>query len=214
MSATGRTETIEQSSESGGELPLVPFGSTALGYFNSCAKLRPRRGPRMDVAYSAGVERRRKRRWRLHLPERLPDLRGKWLVLYSVVWAIVLPLAIFGSIRSTYISAGYWANPAWLPHGFGTESLPDGLKISAVTSTDAERAGLRAEDRIVAINGWKVPRSSAAGALARTHMGKTEGARTTLTLLAQGQPTRDVRVTYSRRHFEEPFIRARVSNPL
>ena len=27
--------------------------------------------------------------WRLRLPERLPDLKGKWLTLYTIVWAIM-----------------------------------------------------------------------------------------------------------------------------
>ena len=166
----------------------------------------------MDVAYSGGVESEQKRRWWLRFPDRLPDLTGKWLTFYTVIWAIVLPLAIIGPVRTTYISAGYYAKPAWLPHGFGVKTLSDGLKISSVTSADAERAGVRAGDRIVAIDGWNVPHSSAAGAIARTHMIKSEGSSTIFTLAAPGRPPRDVRLTYTRRHFEEPFTRAALSS--
>jgi hypothetical protein len=41
------------------------------------------------------------RHWRLKLPERLPHLTGRWLVLYSVAWAILAAIAVVGALAGT-----------------------------------------------------------------------------------------------------------------
>lgn len=72
----------------------------ALGAPRSCCKLAWGVA-RMDAATTSAKLRRRK--WQLRLPERLPDLKGKWLTLYTIAWAIVLPLSVIGATRGAYI---------------------------------------------------------------------------------------------------------------
>ena len=124
--------------------------------------------------------------WRLRLPERLPDLKGQWLITYAIIWAIMLALAIVGPIRSQYVLSGNYAKPAWQPYGFATASPSGAIQVLAVFSDEALRAGVRPGDRIIAIDGWKVPTSAAALALARDHASKSEGSTTIFTLEAPG----------------------------
>jgi hypothetical protein len=161
----------------------------------------------MDVASASAEFARPKRRW-LRLPERLPDLKGKWLTLYSIVWAIMLPLAIVGPVRSAYVLSGWMAKPAWLPYGIGINTLPDRVQIGAVSSDEARRAGVRPGDRIIAIDGWTMPTSSSAHSLARAHAVKAQGASTVFALATPGEAPRDVRLTFTQRHFEEFFTQA------
>ena len=91
----------------------------------------------MDVAYSSAIETKTRRRW--GLPDHLPDLRGKWLTLYTIVWAIMLALAIVGPIWGQYQLSGYYQKPAWLPYGFAVSSS-SGIQIVAVSSGEAQQA--------------------------------------------------------------------------
>src|SRR5262245_34091061 len=111
------------------------------------------------------------RKWRLRLPERLPDLKGRWLTLYSVVWAILLPLALIGAARGTYMIVT--VPPMWTPYGFATSEDPRGIHVDAVVSPDAHAAGLKAGDYIVGVDGWTVPKL-AARASARPHVLKPD----------------------------------------
>src|SRR5690349_10603381 len=108
----------------------------------------------MDVAYSSATETKARRRW--GLPDHLPDLRGRWLTLYTIAWVILLALAIVGPIWGQYQLSGYYQKPAWLPYGFAVSSS-SGIQIVAVSSGEAQQAGVRAGDRIIAIDGWKLP---------------------------------------------------------
>ena len=42
--------------------------------------------------------------WRLRLPQRLPNLKGRWLTLYTIIWAAILPAALAGAAHGTYVS--------------------------------------------------------------------------------------------------------------
>lgn len=121
----------------------------------------------------------------------------------------MLALAIVGTIRTQYQLSGFYENPAWQPYGFAMSSNA-GIQVAAVSSDEAKQAGVRAGDRIVAIDGWKLP-PSASNALARPHAVKPEGSRTTFTLAAPGKAPRDVRLTFERRHFEDFFASAGLS---
>src|SRR3569833_37597 len=86
------------------------------------------------------------RRWRLRLPERLPNLTGKGLIAYTIIWAILLPLSLIAAARGSYISL---TTPTmWTPYGFSTTDHPEGLRIDAVTSPQVSRLGVRAGDFI------------------------------------------------------------------
>jgi hypothetical protein len=119
------------------------------------------------------------RRWKLRLPERLPNLKGNWLTAYTILWAVLLPLSIIGAGRAAYIVV---TTPTmWSPYGFATAEDSQGLYVSAVFTPEVRGAGLERMDRIVAVDGWRVPRP-AARAAAREHVVKPDGASTIFTL--------------------------------
>src|SRR4051794_36490431 len=109
----------------------------------------------MDVALGSVEIATPGRRW-LRLPERLPDLKGKWLTLYTIIWAIMLPLAVIGAGSGAYIVL---TTPTmWTPYGFSTTEDSEGLHVDSITSAAARAAGLKAGDYVVAVDGWRVPR--------------------------------------------------------
>jgi hypothetical protein len=119
------------------------------------------------------------RRWRLRLPERLPDLNGKWLTLYTIVWAIVLPLSIVGTAWGC--SRLLTTPTMWSPYGFATLGTSEGIYVSSVFSDAARATELEAGDYVVAIDGWPVP-TTASRAAARTRVVKPDGSMTTFTI--------------------------------
>ena len=72
------------------------------------------------------------RRLRFRLPERLPDLKGQWLTLYTMVWAILLPISIAGGV----LGAGpFFAMPAmFTPYGIATEETARGVEVTSVVA--------------------------------------------------------------------------------
>lgn len=143
--------------------------------------------------------------WRQKLPERLPDLSGKSLALYTVVWAIMLPLAIIGPVRGSYQVYGYLSKPAWIPYGVQLQGGSDDARVPAALTDEARRAGVRPGDRIVAIDDWKIPSTAAAIEDARVHLIKPEGATTVFALVGADGTARRVQLTYSYRHIEEVY---------
>lgn len=133
------------------------------------------------------------RRWRLRLPERLPDLKGRWLRLYTIIWAIMLPLAMFGAVRGTYIVLTI--PPMWSPYGLGTVEDTQGLRVYTVNPAPRAK-GIEVGDYVVAIDGWTVP-DFAPRAAAKTHVVKPDGTGTTFTIRKPNGERREVRLTYS-----------------
>ncbi len=145
------------------------------------------------------------RRWRLRLPERLPDLKGIWLTLYTIVWAIMLPLALMGAVLGT--SIGLRTPTMWTPYGIATSDSPSGLPIDAVPGDEARAAGLRPGDTVIAVDGWEIPRSAGRSA-AREHVVKPDGETTNFTVRKANGQIVDVRLTRSIAIEEESFRRA------
>jgi hypothetical protein len=145
------------------------------------------------------------RRWRWPLLEQLPDLKGRWLTFYTILWAIMLPLAIIGPVHGAYLFYGWHMKPAWIPYGLAIRDDPRAVRLAAVASADVTRAGAHAGERIVAIDGWRLPASSAASTMARDHLIKREGASTDFTLMSARGTEHDVRLTFSRRHIDERY---------
>ena len=145
--------------------------------------------------------------WRLRLPDRLPDLKGAWLTAYMIVWAIVFAIATVGPIRSQYLLSGYFAHPAWQAYGIVTTVSTDGIVIVAVSSDEARLSGVRAGDQIIRIDGWKVPASGGGSALVRNRVVKPDGSRTDFTIASRAEAPKNVRLTFSRKHFEELYAR-------
>ncbi len=142
--------------------------------------------------------------WRLRLPERLPDLKGPWLTLYTILWAIMLPIALIGAGRGTYISL--ITVPMWSPYGIATSDTPEGVQISSVMTAEARARGIRAGDYVVAIDGWTLP-SIGARAAARSRVIKPDGSTTEFRIRQPDGKTFDVRLVrdmaYDRQRFRE-----------
>ena len=148
------------------------------------------------------------RRWRLHLPERLPDPKGWWLTAYTIVWAVLLVVAIVGPVRTVYSLSQNYAHPAWQPYGIATGNYAGGIEVAAVLSSEALGAGIRPGDRITEIDGWKVPAGAAALTVARARITKPEGSQTRFTFAAPGEPPHEARLTFTQKHFEDVYTRA------
>lgn len=135
------------------------------------------------------------RRWRLRLPARLPDLKGKWLTLYTIIWAIALPLALAGAAIGTY--AAMTAPSTWLPYGFATSQDANGIRVDALPSPAVKVAGMKVGDHVIAVDGWAVPRTDPRAA-ARPHVVKPEGSFTSFTLRRANGEVYKVRLVRSR----------------
>ena len=151
------------------------------------------------------------RRWRLRLPERLPNLKGKWLTVYVVVWAILVPLALIGAARGTYVILD--TQPMWTPYGLSTTEDSNGLHVDSVFSRRALAAGLRAGDYVVAVDGWVVPRV-AGRAAARPHVLKPDGASTRFSIRRPGGQRFDVTLVRSSSADRQRFRDAGISWPV
>ena len=132
------------------------------------------------------------RRWKLRLPERLPDLRGRWLTVYSLVWAVALTIAVLAPVRGALYNY-YWLRHAeWRPHGLVTGQNDQAVIVKGVFG-EARRAGLRPGDRIIAVDGWPIGNGSDGEHLYRLLEG--EGATATLTLRSPGGSDHTVALT-------------------
>src|SRR6185437_9278535 len=61
------------------------------------------------------------RRWRLRLPERLPELKGAWLTAYSLLWMALLVIALVGSIGGAALLSARAADGAYPWAAFGLD---------------------------------------------------------------------------------------------
>jgi len=145
------------------------------------------------------------RRWRLKLPEHLPDLKGKWLTLYTIIWAIMLLLAIVGPARFCYAFYGYQSKPAWIAYGLQLLTVGDDLRVMTGLTAEARSAGMKPGELLLAIDDWKVPRSPTSLTDARVHLFKPEGSTTVFKFVGEDGAVREIKLTYSRRHIDEVF---------
>jgi hypothetical protein len=148
------------------------------------------------------------RRSTLRLPERLPDLRGKWLTAYTALWVLVMATSLIATARGTYISAK--SPTMWTPYGFATSERPEGLRVESVTSPLAAARGVRAGEYVVAVDGWPLPRI-AARAAARTHVVKPDGTVTSFTFRTTSGKVHTIRLVRSIANEQQLYARARVS---
>src|SRR4051812_9862861 len=92
-------------------------------------------------------------RWRNGVPERLPALSGAVLTLYTIVWCLVLPLALVAPIAGTVLSIHARAAPLWRPLGFEVEYAQIGWRVTTVWGREARAAGIAPGMELVAVNG-------------------------------------------------------------
>ena len=150
---------------------------------------------------------------RLRLPERLPDLKGKWLTAYSVLWAAALLVAVVAPIRGTVLNYRGLGHPVWRPHGLVTRDSGRGILVTAVFGDEARRAGVHAGDTIIAADGWGVRGRSADERLYRMLDGP-EGSTVRLTLQSPSRPNRDVTLASRASTSAQMFRGTGVSRPL
>lgn len=162
----------------------------------------------MDVA-SGGEQLVQSSRWRLRLPERLPNLKGKWLTAYTILWAITLPLSLAGAAVGTY--AVMTAPTTWVTYGFATSQDATGIRVDAVPSPAVKAAGVQVGDYVVAVDGWPVPRTDPRAA-ARPHVVKPDGSFTSFTFRRPDGGFYNARLIRSR-SVEEQAYRGAGLNP-
>ena len=157
---------------------------------------------------STGGEILQRKRWRLRLPERLPNPRGAWLTAYTLIWAITLPLCLAGAAMGTL--AVMTAPTTWLPYGFATSQDANGIRVDALPSPAVKAAGMKVGDHVVAVDGWAVPRTDPRAA-ARPHVVKPDGSFTSFTLRRANGDLYQVRLLRSRNVEEQEYRAAGLS---
>jgi hypothetical protein len=137
-------------------------------------------------------------RSRLRLPERLPELKGKWLTAYSLCWMAILAFALVGDVGGAAyrLKLGAGETYTWGPLGL---YLADNGGVVRNAAGDAERAGIRPGDSIVAVNGTSVPSDSsqttdAGNAFENQLQQISEGAAVNLGVRTKAGALRDVTV--------------------
>ena len=145
------------------------------------------------------------RRWRLRLPERLANLRGKWLTTYTIVWAILLPVSLISAAAGTY--AVLTTPTIWTPYGFATDPDSHGAVVTIVSSPAVRAAGVGAGDHVVSVDGWSVPQNSSGRDAARLRVIKPNGSFTTFAFRRPDGHVYSLRLLRSTK-FEEEAYRA------
>lgn len=148
------------------------------------------------------------RKWQLRLPERLPDLKGSWLTIYTIIWAIMLPVSLIGAAGGMRLVAT--VPPIWTPYGIATTDDGQGIHVDSVASAAARQAGLKAGDYVVAVDGWQVPATASRGQ-ADGHVFKPDGSATVFTVQRPGGNQFDVRLTRSMAVHEQIYRDAGIS---
>ena len=142
------------------------------------------------------------RRWTLRLPERLPNLNGKWLTAYTVLWAILLPISLASAVRGTYLALTIV--PMWSPYGIATTDAPEGLRIDSAMNDAARAQGIRAGDYVVAVDGFTLP-ATGGRAAARSRVIKADGAVTDFLMRRPGGETYNAQLVRSMAYDRQRF---------
>jgi hypothetical protein len=141
---------------------------------------------------------------------RLPDLRGKWLTLYIILWAIALPLAVIGPVNGVSV---YWQpDSPWPAYGFWPSPDRNGIHVNSVWSDEARAAGVAVDDYVVGIDGWTIPDGTAGWEAAAGRLAASENAVTIFTLREPGTgAVRRARLTSRSANRDLPFAQAGVN---
>lgn len=142
-------------------------------------------------------------RRRLRLPERLPNLKGRWLTAYTILWAIVLPLSLISAAASAYVVL---TTPTiWTPYGFATDPDSHGVIVTFVSSPAVRTAGVTPGDHVISVDGWPVPQNSSGRDSVRLRVIKPNGSFTAFTFRRPGGEVYSLRLLRSTRFEEEAF---------
>ena len=104
---------------------------------------------------------------RFRPPAALPPLRGRWLAAYTILWLLLLPLAVAVPVYSLATELSKDTIAYWTPLGLLTNSNGPEIRIRDVVSEEARAAGIRRGDAVVRIDGKPVPGRAVPGSAAR-----------------------------------------------
>jgi hypothetical protein len=142
----------------------------------------------------------------------LPNLKGKWLTAYTVVWAILLPIALISAAASSYLVL---TTPTiWSPYGFSTEPDSRGPVVTLVSSPAVHAAGVGVGDHVINVDGWAVPQNSSGRDAARLRVIKPNGSLTTFTFRRANGEVYTLRLLRSTKFEDEAYRAAGTSRLL
>jgi len=144
-----------------------------------------------------------RRGWRM--PRALPRLQGRWLTAFTILWLVLLPLAVAMPVISVVSSVRWAESPIWIPIGLAVDSSGDEVRIDAATTRESKAAGVRSGDVVVAIDGHGVHGGSSGYAEIRPVLLRPEGTSFSLSVRGLDGRTRTVRLTRRLAHIDEPF---------
>jgi hypothetical protein len=130
----------------------------------------------------------------LRLPERLPDLKGKWLTFYGVLWAAALLVAVLAPIRGALYDYYWLQHLGWRPHGLLMAQNDQALTVRGVFGEEARRAGVHPGDIVTAVDGSPIGNGSDDAQVNRL-VGGPDGSIANLTLRSPGGGDRTVTLT-------------------
>ncbi|TFI57823.1 hypothetical protein E2493_13040 [Sphingomonas parva] len=110
----------------------------------------------------------------------LPPLLGRWLTAYTVLWLLLLVLAVAVPVASTWIKGMQPSLEGWEPLGLSVNARQAPHPVTLVWGDEARAAGIRPGDMVVAIEGWQVRRG--ASVETRNRLEKPEGTEIELTV--------------------------------
>ena len=141
-------------------------------------------------------------RWRV--PRALPRLEGRWLIAFTILWLLALPLAVAMPVYSVVTQVERAGAPVWLPIGLSINSKGEAIVVDAPATREAQAAGVSRGDIVVSIDGHSVYGDERLRH-ARPILTRPEGTRFTVALRDPDGRLRTVRLTRRLAHVDEPY---------
>ena len=139
------------------------------------------------------------------VPPALPRLHGRRLTAFTILWSLLLPLAVAMPVISVAARVERAETPVWIPLGLAVDSIDGDVHVFAATTREARAAGVRPGDTVVAIDGRKVSGGARGYQEARSRLVQPEGTRFVISLRGADGRIRTVGLTRRRAHIDEPF---------
>lgn len=97
------------------------------------------------------------RRWKLALPEALPQLRRRWLSAFRIIWFATLAAALLATVAGLHYHDRIheWGEP-YAELGLRTVTLT-GTDLGLPMGEETRRAGVAPRSKLIAIEGVKLP---------------------------------------------------------
>lgn len=139
------------------------------------------------------------------MPRALPRLQGRWLFAFNILWLLLLPLAAAMPIVSTVAQVQRADSPIWMPLGLLVDSSGGEVRVDGPTTEEARAAGVREGDVVVAIDGRRVRGGARGYSEIRPLLLRPDGTGFAVSLRGADGRIRNVRLTRSQAHIDEPL---------